>query len=557
MPPFKKTEIPASIFPGVNGGGEGEDNDAGRRTRRTTPDASTVVFTEDADASSTANPTAVNSLDVQRIAEKEHVILVHFDDNDPENPFNWSRSKKWLTTILLCSMTMMIGLSTTAYSSGIDKMAAELGFSVEAGQAGLTAFNAACAVMPLFIAPLCELTGRRWIYLGAFAGFTIITIGLSFAQNLATVIICRLLSGCFGSIGTILVGGSLNDLWSVSDISVPMSLFTFSAIFSTIFAPAYCGYIDQYLGWRWIQYIHLAASGVVLILEVITLRESRGEAILRSRAKRLRSETGQQNLRAQAELEGDTIGQLFRQSSLRAIKLLGSEPVIVFLGLWIALAWGITFLFLSVISITFADIRGWSEGNAGLPYLALAVGCFFTFAVGLLQDMAYDRNKAKNGFGSPEARLYIAMAGGSMLPVGLMIYSWTGPFVWVHWFGPMFALFLIIVGIYSIFLSVYSYTADAYPAIASSAIAAQGLMRNMLAAVTPLFGSQMFNGMGVQWAGLLLSLVSLAITPLPFILYFKGRTIREKSKNAASNRDLKKEQKQEETKQAEEKPLEA
>lgn len=282
---------------------------------------------------------------------------------------------------------------------------------------------------------------------------------------------------------------------------------------------------------------------MVLLLEVITLRESRGEAILRSRAKRLRRETGQQNLRAKAELEGDTIGQLFRHSSLRAIKLFASEPVVVFLGLWIALAWGTTFLFLSVISITFADIRGWSEGNAGLPYLSLALGCFFTFGAGLLQDKAYDRNKAKNGHGSPEARLYIAMAGGSMLPVGLMIYSWTGPFVWVHWFGPMVGLFLIIVGIYSIFLSVYSYTADAYPAIASSAIAAQGLMRNMLAAVTPLFASQMFNGMGVQWAGLLLSLVALALTPLPFVLFVKGKTIRQKSRNAASDKDLEQEEK--------------
>lgn len=118
-------------------------------------------------------------------------------------------------------------------------------------------FNAACAIAPLFFAPLCELTGRRFIYLIAFGLFVAITFLLAFGQNLASEIVGRLLQGAFGSIGTILVGGTLADCWSTEEISVPMSLFTFTAIFSTIAAPTYSGYIDQYLGWRWIQYIHL------------------------------------------------------------------------------------------------------------------------------------------------------------------------------------------------------------------------------------------------------------------------------------------------------------
>lgn len=65
--------------------------------------------------------------------------------------------------------------------------------------------------MPLFIAPFCELSGRRLIYVSAFAAFFAVTFMLAFGQNLATQIIGRLLQGAFGSIGTILVGGSLSD----------------------------------------------------------------------------------------------------------------------------------------------------------------------------------------------------------------------------------------------------------------------------------------------------------------------------------------------------------
>lgn len=60
----------------------------------------------------------------------------------------------------------------------------------------------------------------------------------------------------------------------------------------------------------------------------------------------------------------------------------------------------------------------------------------------------------------------------------------------------------------------------------------------MFAASFPLFASQMFHGMGTQWAGLMLSLIGFAITPLPFILFVKGETIRAKSKFAAANTGL-------------------
>jgi hypothetical protein len=47
-------------------------------------------------------------------------------------------------------------------------------------------------------------------------------------------------------------------------------------------------YIDQAIGWRWIQWIHMIANGVLLIAEIILLRETRGAKILLERAKKMR-----------------------------------------------------------------------------------------------------------------------------------------------------------------------------------------------------------------------------------------------------------------------------
>jgi len=175
-------------------------------------------------------------VDGQRL-DPGKIKLVRFDEGDPENPMNWSKGRKWFTTFLLCSMTCLIGLSTSAYSNTISSMTAEYGVSSELGQLGMFTFNFACAVAPLFLAPLCELIGRREVYLSAYACFILCFLFLALGKNIATQIVGRLFSGLFGSCGTILVGGTLADIWDTKDRSVPMSCFTFVAIFGTIAAP--------------------------------------------------------------------------------------------------------------------------------------------------------------------------------------------------------------------------------------------------------------------------------------------------------------------------------
>uniref|UniRef100_A0A0K3CJD3 BY PROTMAP: gi/472585063/gb/EMS22629.1/ fructose facilitator [Rhodosporidium toruloides NP11] gi/647403384/emb/CDR49512.1/ RHTO0S27e01244g1_1 [Rhodosporidium toruloides] n=1 Tax=Rhodotorula toruloides TaxID=5286 RepID=A0A0K3CJD3_RHOTO len=474
--------------------------------------------------------------------DKNKIVLVQFEEGDPENPLNWSRARKWVITILLDAMTVMIGLSTTAYSSGIGSMTEEFGVANVVGQIGMTTFNATCAIAPLFLAPLCELVGRREIYLGAYLCFTLIFILLALSPNITGILIGRALSGLFGCVGTILVGGTLADIWNTRDRGLPMSTFTFSAIFGTVAAPIYCGYIDQAIGWRWIEWIHMIASGILLILEVFLLKETRGAKILAQRAKKLRKETGRNNIRAPIELENESVKDLLKTSCTKSFILLVREPTILAFGLWIAYAWFLTFLFLSAIPLAFQHTsRAWPEGNGGLPYIALVIGCFIGFGTSRWTDSIYDRKRAaNNGVPVPEFRLWGAMYFAWLMPAGLFIFSFT-QYGFVHWMGPMVALVLILVRSYHIFNATYNYTSDYTPENASSAIAGQGLLRNLAGAASPLFANQMFTGMGYQYAGLLLSLVASLAIPLPYLLFRYGERIRAKSKFASSNEALEKE----------------
>jgi len=57
-------------------------------------------------------------------------------------------------------------------------------------------------------------------------------------------------------------------------------------------------------------------------------------------------------------------------------------------------------------------------------------------------------------------------------------------------------------------------------------------MRSLFGAVFPLFATYMFDGIGINWGMTLLGCVAALFIPMPFFLYYKGRSIRAKSKFA-------------------------
>ncbi|RAH82001.1 MFS transporter [Aspergillus japonicus CBS 114.51] len=465
------------------------------------------------------------------VQDGNQYIVLDFVPGDKENPFNWDGKYKAFISALLCLMTLFIGLATTAYSSGLGDMASDLGVTEEIAELGLFLFNFICALAPLFLAPFCELAGRRVVYVGAYFCFVIMFIGLALGKNIGTILVCRALLGLFGCVGTILVGGTFGDMYYPQDRAIPVATFSWIAIFGTVAAPIYAGFIDQALHWRWVEGIQGLANIPLALVILFFLPETRGSVALGKRAKLLRKHTGDDRYVTENDLEAPSLKHMLHNSSVKAIKMLITEPVVFAFGLWIAFAWFLTFLFLSVIPITFQEKKGWNEGMSGLPYIGLCIGCTIGFGLNFFQIRKYNA-LFQAGQARPESRLYGALFGAVWLPIGLFIYSFT-QYADLPWIAPVIALVLICIGIFFIFESCYSYTSDCYGESSSSAIAGQGFMRNTLGAVSPLFASQFFHNVGSQYAGLILALIATALTLIPYVLFMYGPKLRAKSKLAS------------------------
>jgi len=84
-----------------------------------------------------------------------------------------------------------------------------------------------------------------------------------------------------------------------------------------------------------------------------------------------------------------------------------------------------------------------------------------------------------------------------------------------------------------IFLQGMNYMVDVYLWNANSALAGNTLIRSLAGAAFPLFATQMYDSLGVNWASSLLGFVCVALIPVPILFYKYGARIRAASRFSA------------------------
>ena len=144
------------------------------------------------------------------------------------------------------------------------------------------------------------------------------------------------------------------------------------------------------------------------------------------------------------------------------------------------------------------------------------------------------------------------MLGGPVLVVGIFWLGWSGNYESVPWWIPGLSTILIGLAITLIFISfivrltptlflltlnisdygmmvIQSYLVDTYLMYAASALAGHTIIRSATGAAFPLFTTQMFLNLGINWAATLLGGIALLLAPMPFLFYKYGPRIRTKS----------------------------
>ncbi|BGP04676.1 hypothetical protein JCM10049v2_000478 [Rhodotorula toruloides] len=493
-----------------------------------------VLPSEGKEAAGTANGTATpQERDEDGVAIENGVPIVRLrGPDDPLSPLNFSKARKWLIVSIVTSGAFCITCCSSMIAFTYPGVEREFHVSAEVATLGLSLFVLGMGIFPLLVGPLSEWYGRSPVYFVGFAVYIAFNFGVAFANNIATLLICRFLSGAFASSFLSVAGGTVADLFRPQETGAPMSAYTAGPFLGPVAGPIISGFINQNLDWRWTWYILLIWSAVEFVALLVFVPETYLQAILKKKAQRLRK-AGRTDVRAPVEVDERSIATVIMVSCYKPFQILATEPMALALCTWTALLLGILYMFFSAFNIVYgAEGYGFKMQIVGLTYIPIGIGIVAGALCHPIWARYYRLKATQLGRRPPpEEHLRKGLWGVCLVPVSLFWFAFT-TYTSVHWIVSLIASVPFGVGLVWSFQAVFVYLVDAFRPVAASAMAANSAMRSSFAAAFPLFTIQMFHRLGAQYALMLTAFLCLAMVPFPFLFFKLGHKYRRGSKFA-------------------------
>lgn len=461
--------------------------------------------------------------------------IVSFVEDDKENPMTaWSDARKWFQTVNLGIICFMVAFASGVVTGDMEGPQKTFNVSEEIVILTVTLFVVGFGVGPLVFAPLSEEYGRQIIYNTTLLVAVIFIIPCAVAKNIGTLLACRLIGGIAFSAPMTLIGGSLSDIWPTKNRGVAMAVFSAAPFLGPVMGPLIGGFIGDYAGWRWIYWVMLIFSGIVYVGAFFLIPETHHATILKRRAKSLRKLTGDDRFMSVKEISAKPLLETMSVSLQRPILLL-SEVIVFLVTIYMSVIYGLLYMFFFAFPVVFMEGKGWSAHMTGLTFIPIAVGVITSSVIAPWINKDYLRRaKPYTDEGKvppPELRLYPMMIGCWFVPIGLFIFAWSS-YPSISWVGPTLAGFPCGLGFLMLYNAANNYIVDSYQHYAASALAAKTCVRSFWGAAVPLFTIQMYHRLGYEWAGTLMAFIALACCGIPYLFFFLGARIRQKSKYA-------------------------
>ncbi|KAK4942684.1 GTPase-activating protein [Elasticomyces elasticus] len=501
--------------------------------RRGSPAESSTTTTVDND-NRLVNTLSNTKVDVEKGRNAD--IVDWYGPEDPDNPQNWSTPKKVWVTFEVCLLTFSVYIGSAIYTAGIEDVSQVFGVSRVAATLGLTLFVLGYGVGPMLWSPMSEVPqfGRSPIYIGTLALFVVLQVPTALATNFGMLLAFRFITGFVGSPSLATGGATIADMYTPAKRTYGMAVWGIGAILGPTMGPLIGGFAAENKGWTWTIWELMWLSGFTLILLIFFLPETSSANILYRRTMRLRRLTGNDKLICEPQLIGEqmTGREIVMMVLVRPFTLCFTEPMVLLLNLYIALIYGLLYIWFESFPIVFINIYGFNLGTEGLAFLGILIGAFVVIGPFTWYQRKYIEPKFnEKGELQPEWRLPPSFVGGFCIPICLFWFGWSAR-PDVHWIMPIIGSSFFSIGAFLLFNSVLNYLTDAYPTYAASVLAGNDFLRSSWGAAFPLFATGMYNQLGVGWASSTLAFISIAFIPIPFLLFKYGEKLRMKSKYA-------------------------
>ncbi|KAE8453255.1 hypothetical protein EG329_011322 [Mollisiaceae sp. DMI_Dod_QoI] len=413
----------------------------------------------------------------QRHEHTNEIILIPTPSQDPNDPLNWSKGRKYYTATIICLAMFMCNFLAAGPTIAILETALAF-FPPIAGPAGITAAIAKTAYFftttallqgtgNLIWMPLVNKYGRRPIYIFSYTLYFGFTLWLCFTTN---------------------YGSFLAALFFLHERGTVMAMYTAALTGGVAGGIVIAGLITIHNTWRTIYYVGAALIGSLLVLVFFTFPETNyirdttpssteSELSISDEKTGTSAEFVENGMSASIPkrktylqelriFSGSYTNESLVNLFLRPIALVVLPPV-----LWGSLVMSVTIGFLvavtSNVAPAYSTAYGFAAWQTGLCFLASIIGSLIgIFAGGHLGDKVADFfTKRNGGLREPEMRLPAIAISLLTTPLGLVLFG-AGIQYKLHWICPTIGLGLLNFSIVQATNVSLVYTIDCYRPIA-------------------------------------------------------------------------------------------
>lgn len=323
--------------------------------------------------------------------------------------------------------------------------------------------------------------------------------------------------------------GTINDISTEERRTLALSIWSIGPINGPVTGPLIGGFVYQYLGWRWTNWLVMIFAGSGWLFLFLT-PETYAPKILKDRVLKIRLETGDERWWCRYD-EKLCAATTIKINLSRPFVMTSTEPILWFWDLYIGILYATLYLCFVAYPLIFTGYRGWEPGFSGLAFTGIGFGNLITICSEPLIRRLINMHSHDHATGRvpPEAMVSVACISALLVPIGQLWFAWTSMPVTIHWIWPILAGVPFGAGQSAIFIYANTYIASSYGIYAASALSGNGAIRSIFGGLLPLAGPAMYKTLTPRWAGTLLGVLELLLVPIPFAFYFRGREIRERS----------------------------
>ncbi|UKZ56044.1 hypothetical protein TrVGV298_009869 [Trichoderma virens] len=485
-----------------------------------------------------------------RNPDTKQIILIPPPTNDPNDPLNWSKIRRYYIAISACVAMFLCTFLASGPSVALPQMAEEfLGHSglkpterIAKAAYFITTVTLMQGIGCLAWMPLIIKYGRRPVYIASFTLYTVTVIWAAVADSYANQLAARIVMGFAIGAGECLAPVTIADVSFLHERSALMAVYTAAVSGGVAGGIIVSGLITIAHGWRTIYYVSVALIGAMTVVLCFTMPETSYirnpvEAETDNTSPPLDKESGTEHTESIGFRGAEYSPKIYISPTTSCLSWnihrgaagqdicsanWASDSTTSSVGHIVAVS--------STFSAAFSQVYKFEPYQSGLCFVSALIGSLIGIAFGgKFTDIVADYfTKRNGGVREPEMRIPAIIISLLAAPTALVLYG-VGIQNRLHWMVPTLGLGLLNFSIVQAVNISMVYTIDSYRPIGGEVVVAQLGFKACFGFLLSFYTNPWIEQVGYSIAFGTMAAITGVVLLAGLLFYFFGKEIRHTS----------------------------